>query len=97
MTKVVATDPLSIGGGRNAIRDMLPRTWESKIKYHLCYTYDNSIIPGMWYRLVNGNLKLVDVEVPPEIVKLVEKLYQDPEVRKSALHWANSYMHLFLI
>jgi len=88
MTKVVATDPLSIGGGRNAIRDMLPRTWESKIKYHLCYTYDNSIIPGMWYRLVNGNLKLVDVEVPPEIVKLVEKLYQDPEVRKSALHWA---------
>lgn len=88
MTKVIATDPLSIGRGRNAIRDILPRTWESRIKYHLCYIYDTGLIPGMWYKLVNGNLRLADVEIPSNIAKLVEKLYRDPKTRERAVHWA---------
>jgi len=28
MTKICAKDPLSIGGGRESIRDLLPKTWE---------------------------------------------------------------------
>ncbi len=73
MTKVIAEDPLSIGGGRDAIRDRLSErigpdeivshTWEAKIRYRNCYAYDQKIVPGLIYKIENGNL----VECPPDL------------------------------
>jgi DNA polymerase I len=74
-TIIYAKDPLSIGGGRESIRDLLPRSWEARIKYHLSYIYDNGLIPGMFYRVENGKLTRVGVEVPGDIRKLGEELY----------------------
>ncbi len=79
MTKICAKDPLSIGGARESIRDILPKTWESKIKYHLCYIYDNDIIPGMFYKIENGKLVKVDIEIPQEVRDFVHKLYGNDE------------------
>ncbi|NPA22741.1 MAG: DNA-directed DNA polymerase I [Crenarchaeota archaeon] len=79
MTKVCAKDPLSIGGARESIRDILPKTWESKIKYHLCYIYDNDVVPGMFYKIENGKLVKVEIEIPPEVRDFVHKLYGDDE------------------
>jgi len=87
LTKVVARDPLSIGGGRNAIRDILPRTWESKIKYYLCYIYDRHIVPGMFYRIKNGELMSEPVEVPREVVEKVYGMYRDRDLRDEAVKW----------
>jgi len=72
-TKVYANDPLSIGGSRNAIRNMLPRTWESKIKYHHTYLFDRGLIPGMWYMVDHGNLRQADVEIPEEVMRRIEE------------------------
>ncbi|MHA1785772.1 MAG: DNA-directed DNA polymerase I [Candidatus Helarchaeota archaeon] len=55
VTKVIAKDPLSIGGGQNSIRDILIDTWESKIRYHNCYIYDNELIPGFPYKVIREN------------------------------------------
>lgn len=76
-TIIYAKDPLSIGGGRESIRDMLPRSWEARIKYYLSYIYDNGLIPGMFYKVENGKLTPVQVEVPREVSKMGEDLYAE--------------------
>jgi DNA polymerase I len=88
MVKVVAKDPLSIGGrpGRS-IRDLLPASWEDHIKYHCCYVYDLGLIPGMPYKVVNGSLHPVELKL--EGVEDVRKLFEkEPdEFRKALEDW----------
>ncbi len=86
MTKICAKDPLSIGGARESIRDILPKTWESKIKYHLCYIYDSDIIPGMFYRIENGKLVKVDIEIPQEVKNFICKIYGNDEYMLNEVH-----------
>lgn len=52
--KVEAADPLAIGGSQNNIRDKIP-CWESDIKYHENYLFDNALIVGTWYKR-KGNI-----------------------------------------
>ena len=75
MTKIYAKDPLSIGGVQGSIRDLLPKTWESKIKYHLCYIFDRNVIPGMFYRIEGDKLIPVKIEIPKEVEDFIHKLY----------------------
>lgn len=93
MTKVVARDPLSIGGPRGSLRDLLgDRAWEARIKYYDCYTYDLGLIPGMPYLLENGKPRPAAVEVPPKIRSTVEELYgDDPELYARALEWVKLF------
>jgi len=70
ITKVVATDPLAIGGRpRGCIRDIIPeeypkvfgqkrevKVWEAAIKYYQCYIYDRGLAPGMVYEIKDGEL-----------------------------------------
>ncbi|MFW9846077.1 MAG: hypothetical protein ACFFD6_04990, partial [Candidatus Thorarchaeota archaeon] len=76
MTKVIASDPLSIGGSQGAIRERLvdrsgeatiSRAWEANIRYRNCYTYDRNLVSGLPYKIDNGNLI-------PSIPKLDEKM-----------------------
>jgi DNA polymerase I len=46
--KIVAPDPLSIGGTNESVRERV-KSWEADIKYHENYLYDNSLIPGTYY------------------------------------------------
>lgn len=76
LTKIVAKDPLAIGGRRDSIREILgDRVWEGRIKYHLCYIYDRGLIPGMIYCVRNGRLVAVRPRVSEELVDLVAKYY----------------------
>jgi len=75
VTKVVARDPLAIGGRpKGCIRDIIPeeypkiavgikelevKVWEARIKYYESYIYDRNLYPGMLYKVENGNLKPV--------------------------------------
>ncbi len=46
--KIIAPDPLSIGGTENSIRERI-RSWEADIKYHENYLYDTGLIVGTYY------------------------------------------------
>jgi DNA polymerase I len=89
MTKVEALDPLSIGGSPKSIREILKgHVWEAKIKYHHCYIYDNSLIPGMPYTLDNGAPKLVLPEIPGHIEELIKEVARDRLELSEYLSWA---------
>ena len=65
VTKVVAKDPLAIGGRQSGcMRDIIPldyqeltgiqeppKVWESYIRYYQSYFYDNNLALGMLYRI----------------------------------------------
>ena len=91
VTKVVATNPLAIGGGAGGgIRSLLQGSWESRIRYYQNYIYDLSLIPGMPYRVEGGNLVADEYELPEEIrVELEQTLAeQEPEFREHMMEWA---------
>lgn len=48
IVKIIAPDPLSIGGTDNSIRERVT-SWEADIKYHENYLYDAGLIPGAHY------------------------------------------------
>jgi DNA polymerase I len=70
VTKVVAKDPLAIGGRpAGCIRDIIPedypkvfgfdkepKVWEAAIKYYQCYINDERLSPGMIYKIKDGEL-----------------------------------------
>lgn len=89
VTKVVAADPLSIGGGAGAIRNHL-ESWESRIRYYSCYIYDQGIVPGMPYRVVDGDLVPDDWSIPKEVESQFDEILAGTEerFRESMREWA---------
>jgi len=90
VTKVVAKDPLSIGGGRGQpIRSIIGDSWESRIRYYQCYIYDRALITGMPYRIEKGNLidagYTLDAETESKIDTILEKI--EPEFRGNMKEW----------
>jgi len=86
VTKVYAKDPLSVGGSKNSLRDILKETWESRIKYHHSYLFDRNIIPGMWYKSNGNGLSPVEISIPSEIKASLSNIFK-PEHAKVAEEW----------
>jgi len=84
LTKIIASDPLAVGGSSNSIREKI-KAWEADIPYHLCYLYDMKLTPSMPYYLMDGKL----VEAAPseeEVRKIIEKAFADfPSEEKKLL------------
>jgi len=93
LTKIIASDPLAIGGRKGAIRDLLPRAWEADIKYHNCYIFDRQLIPGMFYKIENGKLSRVDLGFSGEEAEKVLKLFEGQEAAKELVR---DWLPLFL-
>lgn len=97
LSKVLARDPLSIGGRRNSIREILASeditTWEDRIRYHLSYIFDRGLIPGMLYKIDGGELSLVETRIPEEIGRgLAEIASRDrPELQEFIMKWAGLF------
>ena len=88
LTKILASDPLAIGGGANSIREKV-KAWEADIPYHLCYLYDMGLIPCMPYQL-NGGFR----EVRPderEIRRIVDTIFKEfsEEERRLLSEWVS--------
>ena len=81
ITKVLAQDPLSIGGGAGCIRNLLDESWENRIRYYACYVYDQGLVPGMPYRVVDGKLEPDDWSMPPEIEAQFSEVLKGSEER----------------
>ena len=59
--KVIAPDPLSIGGTDQSFREKVT-SWEADIKYHENYLYDRALIPGSYY--VRNDEEITPFEYP---------------------------------
>ncbi len=102
LTKVVAKDPLAIGGrARGCIRDIIPedypkvadqnvKVWEAFIKYYQCYLYDQDLAPGMIYRVANGRLVPVEYERSEDVVNEIRQMFQHEtkELLQHIENWA---------
>ncbi len=94
VTKIVAKDPLAIGGRpTGCIRNIIPedfpkvsgvpiapeniKVWESTIKYYQCYIYDRNLLPGMIYRVHNGNLVQEKLESAEQIVEELGSVFRN--------------------
>jgi DNA polymerase I len=86
LTKIIAKDPLSVGGQKNSLREYLKSKWEANIKYHSSYIFDLALIPGAPYKIVNGELlrDFKDVKFSE-----IEELYknEDPEYLQAVKEW----------
>ena len=90
VTKVIARDPLAIGGHRGCIREIIPdearkvlgkdaRVWEAAIRYHHCYIFDRNLAPGMLYRIVDGKLVRSDAGVGERLEEIRRLFVDEPE------------------
>jgi DNA polymerase I len=94
LTKVMAKDPLSIGGRPiGCIRDIIPeeypkvtgleqeaKVWEAAIKYYQSYIYDRELAPGMIYKIENNELVRVKHAPSERVVKEIRGLFRgEPE------------------
>ncbi len=90
ITKIVAKDPLAIGGRPSGcIRDIIPedylkltgldqpvKVWEAVIKYYQSYIYDNDLAPGMMYKIEKGKLIPVRLESSEDTVRRIYELFR---------------------
>ncbi|MHA1710953.1 MAG: DNA-directed DNA polymerase I [Candidatus Freyarchaeota archaeon] len=90
LTRVVAKDPLAIGGrSRGCIRDIIPeeypkvsdaqrsvKVWEAAIKYYQSYIYDRGLAPGMIYEIKNGELTPVRHGPSERTVQEILRLFE---------------------
>ncbi|MFN3803640.1 MAG: DNA-directed DNA polymerase I [Pyrobaculum sp.] len=86
VTKIYAKDPLSVGGGKRSLRDLLKETWESRIKYHHSYLFDRDIIPGMWYKSNGNSLAPVEISIPAEVKTSLINVFKSEHI-KVAEEW----------
>jgi DNA polymerase I len=92
VTKVVAKDPLAVGGRPSGcLRDVIPqewerinpnpehvaKVWEASIKYYQCYLYDRQIAPGMLFKVEKGELVSVRHESSEQTIQAIQKLFTD--------------------
>ncbi|MHA2068848.1 MAG: 3'-5' exonuclease, partial [Candidatus Thorarchaeota archaeon] len=89
MTKIVATNPIAIGGSDGSIRNII-ETWESDIKYYENYLYDYGLIVGAFYEVKNSRLIPVFHEMLPAVRESLEKSLQNlhPSIRDHTEEWA---------
>ena len=78
MSQIFAQNPLAIGGtmGGNSIRNIMD-TWESDIKYYENYLYDQRLIVGKYYKIVEGKIIQDDLEISDEVKIALKSLLWD--------------------
>ncbi|MCL5788347.1 MAG: DNA-directed DNA polymerase I [Candidatus Marsarchaeota archaeon] len=86
-TKVVARDPLTIGGRPDSLRQKLPAAWEARIRYANCFMYDRGLIPGATYKISNYNLVPVVGEPPADAATLASTISGDGADKDQVLAW----------
>ena len=95
--KVVAPDPLSIGGTDYSFREKVA-SWEADIKYHENYLYDRSLIPGAYYVRKDEEIDPFEYQISEKVQVALKSLIWDKikeagesgkENRQYITNWAN--------
>ena len=74
--KIIAPDPLSIGGTDNSVREKV-NSWEADIKYHENYLYDTGLIPGAYYIRKGEEIKQLEYQISDSIQQTLKSLLWD--------------------
>lgn len=95
--KVLAPDPLSIGGTDNSFREKVT-SWEADIKYHENYLYDRALIPGTYYVRKGEQITPFEYTISEKVQVALKNLLWDKikeagesgkEYRQYITNWAN--------
>ena len=95
--KILAPDPLSIGGTEYSFREKVT-SWESDIKYHENYLYDRSLIPGAYYVRKDDKINPFEYQISEKVQLVLKSLIWDKireagesgkEYRQYITNWAN--------
>src|SRR5262245_51197023 len=95
--KVLAPDPLSIGGTDSSFREKVT-SWEADIKYHENYLYDRSLIPGLYYIRRDEQIEPFEYPISEKVSFVIKSLLWDKiketgeagkEYRQYITDWAN--------
>ena len=92
VTKIVAKDPLTIGGKpTGSIRDTIT-AWEADIKYVENFIYDLHLEPGMMYEVKDRQLRQVRYQLPDQALEEADRLLGGEAQDYKAL--ANEWLRL---
>jgi DNA polymerase I len=95
--KVLAPDPLSIGGTDSSFREKVT-SWEADIKYHENYLYDRALIPGTYYVRKDEQIMQFEYPISEKVQFALKSLLWDKikeagesgkEYRQYITNWAN--------
>ncbi len=95
--KILAPDPLSIGGTEYSFREKVT-SWEADIKYHENYLYDRSLIPGTYYVRKDDRINTFEYQISEKVQLALKSLLWDKikeagesgkEYRQYITNWAN--------
>ena len=78
VSKIIVDDPLAIGGTQTtrSIRNEI-ETWESDIKYYENYLYDNKLIVGKYYKIIDDEVIPDDSEITDDTKLALKTLLWD--------------------
>lgn len=79
VTKIIADDPLVIGGTSSSLRNFI-KLWEADIKYYTNYLFDTGLNIGKYYKLENGHLKEQYISIEPKIQDYLDKFSDDEQM-----------------
>ncbi len=71
--RIVATDPLAIGGAPSSLREKFD-CWEADIKYYENYLYDKHLKVGTYYKITNGVVSQMEKEVTGEVRRSLDSI-----------------------
>src|SRR5947208_15975023 len=74
--KIIAPDPLSIGGTDNSVREKVT-SWEADIKYHENYLYDTGLIPGTYYIRRGEEIRHFEYQISDQVQQELKNLLWD--------------------
>ena len=84
MSKIVAEDPLAIGGTPYSIRNKID-TWESDIKYYENYLYDQGLIVGKHYAIRDSKVVAHDEDITEDVQMALKSLLWDKITNKEVV------------
>jgi DNA polymerase I len=90
--KIVAPDPLSIGGTDNSVRERV-RSWEADIKYHENYLYDSGLIPGSYYRRKGDSIVNENYGISEAVNEALKRLVLNNNDNNSKDEYGNNSNH----
>ncbi len=89
VSKIIATDPLAIGGQENSLRNSMT-LWEADIKYYENFIYDKGLYVGAYYKISGGEIKPIPFETPKEVQESLKRTISasKPEIADAIEKWA---------
>ncbi|MHB8568333.1 MAG: 3'-5' exonuclease, partial [Nitrososphaerales archaeon] len=89
VSKIVATDPLAIGGQDNSLRNVIT-AWEADIRYYENFLYDQELYVGAYYQIEKDKIKPVPFETPTEVQESLKRTLASskPDIAKQISDWA---------